>query len=426
MNNPSVDNRIKENNYHFVSLALNWLKYGLSHHIDADDISTEDVTQTYEQMIEGGQINPPPNFLTLSQKFQLTEFEQNILLLCVAVELNPIFSTLYSQANKNDKITYPTLGLAFSLFNYTNWEAISPESPLRYWGLVELININTENLITSPLKANERIIHFILGSNYLDPRLKSVLKPFFVPRNKQLDPAISDSQTKIQDRILNELKNDLQSAEIPHLYLLGSNLLVKERIVKQVCQQLDLSLFILKVEHLPTNSQDLESFIRLYQRESRLLSLALYINIQVLDNEPSNSIKYMALQDFLQSCQGVVFINSQENLQQFPHPKLIFDITKPTPEEQFQFWGQSLGKKNEQYSQILTSQFNLNLIDIQNVITSIQPPIKKGAKINGKFQSLWQGCLAHSVPKMEQLAQRIELKATWDDIVLPEAIKEQL
>jgi SpoVK/Ycf46/Vps4 family AAA+-type ATPase len=33
---------------------------------------------------------------------------------------------------------------------------------------------------------------------------------------------------------------------------------------------------------------------------------------------------------------------------------------------------------------------------------------------------LWQACLAYTRPRLDRLAQRIEPKATWDDIVLPE------
>ena len=34
-------------------------------------------------------------------------------------------------------------------------------------------------------------------------------------------------------------------------------------------------------------------------------------------------------------------------------------------------------------------------------------------------QQLWKGCLASTRPRLDTLAQRLEVKATWDDIVLP-------
>ncbi len=75
---------------------------------------------------------------------------------------------------------------------------------------------------------------------------------------------------------------------------------------------------------------------------------------------------------------------------------------------------------------------NLHKADIDQIWQQNQPEIpvnsqKTHLKANETLLNrLWQGCLAHTRPQLDNLAQRLELKALWDDLVLPEDVKAQL
>ena len=62
-------------------------------------------------------------------------------------------------------------GLALSVLPDPAWDAISPERPLRFWRLIEITQRPGDGLIAAALRADERIVNYIKGHNYLDDRL---------------------------------------------------------------------------------------------------------------------------------------------------------------------------------------------------------------------------------------------------------------
>ena len=65
----------------------------------------------------------------------------------------------------------------------------------------------------------------------------------------------------------------------------------------------------------------------------------------------------------------------------------------------------------------LAAQFDLNAPAIREIAARAlaEPPETPLP------ERLWDGCLHHSRPQFDGLAQRLELKASWTDLVLPEA-----
>ena len=80
--------------------------------------------------------------------------------------------------------TYPTFALALAIFNDTSWDVVSPERPLRYWRLIDIHQPGAQPLTTSPLLADERIVNFAKGLNYLDDRLASLVAPLDVDQEE--------------------------------------------------------------------------------------------------------------------------------------------------------------------------------------------------------------------------------------------------
>lgn len=74
--------------------------------------------------------NPPPALLILSQQLGLTHFERDLLLLCVAMELNSKTALLCAKAQNNPNKSYPTFALAAQLFNKVDGNTLSADRPL--------------------------------------------------------------------------------------------------------------------------------------------------------------------------------------------------------------------------------------------------------------------------------------------------------
>src|SRR5208283_781350 len=71
--------------------------------------------------------DPAPALVLLGRRFGLSEFEQNLLLLCVAAEFDDSFSPLFARCQSDPGRVYPTFALALSIFEHSGWDALSPE-----------------------------------------------------------------------------------------------------------------------------------------------------------------------------------------------------------------------------------------------------------------------------------------------------------
>jgi SpoVK/Ycf46/Vps4 family AAA+-type ATPase len=97
----------------------------------------------------------------------------------------------------------------------------------------------------------------------------------------------------------------------------------------------------------------------------------------------------------------------------------VIDVSKPTPAEQLGAWTIALGTEAEGSAARLASQFNLNLPTIAGLASAARTD---AADAPGLLpEKIWNACRAHERPRLDALAQRLEPKATWDDIVLPKA-----
>ena len=55
-----------------------------------------------------------------------------------------------------------------------HWSALTPVGPLRRWRLVELDE--SPGVANARLRIDERVLHYLAGVNYLDPRLRPLLR----------------------------------------------------------------------------------------------------------------------------------------------------------------------------------------------------------------------------------------------------------
>jgi hypothetical protein len=405
-------------NDHTLANAMGWLADRLQHFL-AEDPSAN----------EGGVHQPPmPAALCrLSEQLGLSSFEQKVLLLCAGATLAPDLAGLYAQAQGDPQALYPTFALALSLFEEADWTALSPDSPLRYWHLLEIdYNLNRPLTISS-LRADERIVNYLQGLNQLDHRLR----PFLLPMPPEAPAvALPPSQQQLVDQALAYLMAYLEAASRPPiLQLVGSDALSKRLVAQQIAARLGVQLYSLPAQALPTDSQKLEDLARLWQRESALLPLALYLDVAEIEPETPNGDLWQRVQQFLYRSNGLFMLDIREFWSDIAQVTTHLDVHKPTPAEQITAWQAVLSplladSEAEAFDlpARLTAQFNLNLPTIYHIATNglngaipaERPPAQSLS------DQLWQACLTHTRPRLDKLAQRITPKATWADIVLPQ------
>ncbi|NUM43471.1 MAG: ATP-binding protein [Anaerolineales bacterium] len=405
-----------------------WFQWRASDRISDQDIPEQDqaLKKAAARLAEAEKMDPPPALRILGQRLGLSDFEQEILLLCAAVELDTRIAGLCAQAQDNPNRPFPTFALAMALFDDPTWDALSPERPLRHWRLIEINQPGAQPLTTSPLRADERIVNYLKGLNYLDDRLTPLLIPFEIPVESGLEPALPPSQEKLSEKLQTAF-HIAPPGRPPFIQLVGADAISKQFVAWHTTAQLELTLLRLPAESLPGQVGELETLARLWERESRLLPLALFLDAQETDErsdaEKGSASEASPLRRFLSRSRGAFFLSTRE-----VWPGLggvVVDVEKPTPAEQRAAWAVALNLPSDELPARLTGQFNLNLSAIQQIARAAQTPNGSGDPVEpptpaGAVDRVWHACLARTRPRLDVLAQRIDVKATWDDLVLPD------
>ncbi|MBE9549531.1 MAG: ATP-binding protein, partial [Proteobacteria bacterium] len=101
---------------------------------------------------------------------------------------------------------------------------------------------------------------------------------------------------------------------------------------------------------------------------------------------------------------------------------LTVEVNKPTPEEQQQLWSESLQEKANDLPQRLSEQFSFSHSEIKRLAYGAQNEETENESVVSLAtgEKLWLACRIEARAGMEQLAQRIDVKADWRQLILPQ------
>lgn len=359
-----------------------------------------------------------PALVLLTKHLGLSKFDRHVLALCVSMELDTSIANLCANAQHDAHKIYPTFALAFALFNDPDWNSLSPHAPLRYWRLLEINQPNNVPLTSATLSVDERIVNYLKGLNYLDDRLTPLLDPIAIQTRTTSLPL---TQQKIVEKITDRLRYANGIDKTPVIELLGHDSDSKHLIAGAVASEHGLNLQIISSKAIPKQTGDFETFARLWQRESLLMPLALYV-----DMHASEGIEKHQLKRFLERSGGVVFIDLNDAKTETVRNRFSIEVGKPSPAEQEQLWAQALQGHALQKAQQLVEQFSFNQSEINRIAHSVlSDSAKKNSDDIDSLVSpnldadIWQACRLTARAGMEQLAKRIDVKSNWDQLVLP-------
>jgi hypothetical protein len=357
--------------------------------------------------------SPPPALPLMASRLGLNRFEQNVLLLCVAAELDTSISGLCARALREPARPYPTFALAFALFEDPAWDILSPERPLRYLRLIEITQPGGAPLTVSPLRADERIVNFVKGISYLDDRLTALVSPI-----APLDGEVPASQRDTAKLALRRWRAVAPGAAPPAIQLLGVDAASKQLIAGLICAELDRRAFRLDAALLPTAPSELESLARLWRREAQLLPLALYLDADAI--EPASA---GAVDRLLARIAGVVFLATRHLWSGTLDAPIAIEVDKPTPAEQSASWAAALGAQADDLPDKMAAQFNLTAATIRELAHRATAEAATDESAPSDRPSLrdrlWDAARELSRPRLDTLARRLVPRAGWDDIVLP-------
>ena len=374
-----------------------------------------DVSSAAQEREAAAHSDPVPALILLAQRFGLTTFERDILLLSAATEFDPGMASLYAAAQGQGGAGYATFALALQVFDDTadrTWDALSPQRPLRHARLIEVNPTAATALTASPLRADERVVNYLKGLNVLDERIASLAKAA-----PSTPTPLASSQHETAGDILRRLRASANQASLPLVQLTGADTRSKLAIAADVCANIGRQVYRLPLEALPASRVEIENLARLWQRESLLLPVALYIDAEQLDSASAELVaSFRALVSYEL---GLVFVGLRETPSRPIAASIDVEVETPTGAEQYTAWRAALSsimpaEEVDANARVLAGQFDLDLAEIQDAasrVSSSPPDVTPAIAV-------WRASRSIAQPRLDLLAQRLDPKATWDDLVL--------
>ncbi|MCG3043215.1 ATP-binding protein [Streptomyces sp. S1A] len=347
--------------------------------------------------------------------FGLTPFEREIVLLLAAAELEPTTGSRCAAASDDPGRAHPTFSLALAALGEPHWSALTPVAPLRRWRLVELDD--ETRLTTTRIRLDERILHFLLGSPYLDARLHGMLTR--APAPDGLPPSFEHAAGRVAAAWAGA-----GPGTPPRVELTGGDRHSRHDIAATAARSCGLGLYTLNAEDLPTDHTERDRLARLWQREAILLPAALLLEAGGPDREQD-----AAVDAFTASAAVPLAVSS-------PDPRRTERtraerVTVPAlgEEEQLGLWADALAgmpRIGEGRLRGLVAQFALPPHIIRSAAASVRR--QAGEAGNGGAagpgadvcELAWRAGLAEARIGLDELGRRVEPEADWDDLVLPE------
>ena len=342
-----------------------------------------------------GPKQPLPALLLLRDAFGLSAFETAALSLCTAQELDTSIGPLCALATGDPARPWPSFGLAMRAFSPAAWEAVTPEGPLRSWRLIEVERRSGEPLALAALRCDERILDFIKGLNRIDERLAVLANEIGPPQSEPRD-----------DEAVARLTRLWREGGTPGMAALLFAADPAQRLAVAAAAAVGRRLYRLDAEALPTAPADLEALARLWNREAVLRPLALVIDAPTREDSPHA----LLTQRFVTRLTFPVADSSEQPLQLWTETMLTIQVARAGADARQASWAAALGPGHAALAGRLAGAFDFGPEAIGRIAASApaSDPV-----------AIWRSCVISVRPRLDGLAQRIELRASWDDLVLP-------
>jgi ATPase family associated with various cellular activities (AAA) len=399
-------------NQHYLMEAIASIRHTLEHCQDESD-SAPAPRSPFPPTLN------PAALDMLCQIFELSSFDRDVLLLCAGMEFDQGWAELCAAAQGDPRQSYPTLGLALSVLPDASWVSLTPNAPLRRW---QLLDIGAGNALTnSPIRISERILNYLAGVQHCDEQLTGLIQPMTAKT------ILVSSHQQVVDTIiktwLQMIEAGCRLVDLPVIQLCGEDSLSKRAIAFKACQEVGLGLHAMSVEGIPSESHLAHRVKLLCEREYLLSDTTL-----LLDNdyhEQSDAAQESIIAQLIEHINLPLIVTGRDRRRQRQRPIITFEIYHPTTAEQRLLWQESLTDSElpaEFATQIptLVSHFNLGSTAIQTACLHTQNAPEPTPQL------LWDACRVQARPRLDELSQRIESSADWEDLILPDPERQVL
>jgi hypothetical protein len=350
----------------------------------------------------------------LVQRFDLTNFERSVLVLCAGMELEPDFGMLCGLINGSAASNWPTFSLAFTVFpEQAYWAATTDFGALYRW---RLVHVEGKNAARGRLRIDERILNELKGCPVMDAHLVRVVSAVDTPE------ILPESFLSLAQNVA-AVWGDAKTSTLPLVQLCGDDSAAVRSVAARAASEHGLRLYALSANLLPTNPEELETLVRLWEREAMLAPVALLLEWA----DKTDAARTAAVTRFVEELGVPLLVASSERRHGLHKQHLVFDVKRPAPHEQHALWQHALGGSYERLAPAIdrvVAQFDLGT----QAIAASAAVVKHRHDLSAAEleQALWDACRTQARPQLDGLARPIAAMAGWEDLVLPAAQQQVL
>ena len=379
----------------------------------------------------------------LTELFDLTGFEEQCLLICLAPELNRKYEKLYAYLQDDVTRRKASVDVVLNLLCRTMYEkvaarlAFDPGSPLLKYRLVQVTDDAPDGpspLLSRFLKVDDRIVSFLLGFDRIDSRLTA--------SGRVVYPRTGCDEVGLGEQILSRMRRFMDSRcggeetnrEEMIFHFFGPYGTGKRLLTEAVCYELGLPLLVVDVVKVVGDQAPLEETIWLLGREAVLQSASLCLQEfdRLLDDKHASQLK--SLFEVAKTFSLTVFLLSSRSWNPPGPLEAFIEVEMPIPDagKRKRLWETHLNGRSPlstfDEANALASKFRLTPGQIQEAVAAARNLARLRSPEDGELtvEDLRAACRAQSDPKLRRLARKIRPIHRWNDIVLPPDTVAQL
>lgn len=390
----------------FLLACLERLQRLLERHAQGDSDSQEPLPEhpTWQEQL------PPPPLLVLCERFQLTPFERDVLLLAASVELDGRFGAFCAAAQGDSERAFATASLALAALPGASWEVLGPAATLRRWQLVRLRPGPTH--LQAALEVDERVLHYLLGVDAVAGRLARLFEPLPAPG------PLSATHERVASQVASA--NIRLSAEEPTpLYqLYGRSRQDQVAVARRATELLDRQLHRVGAQQLPTSLEEVDELATLWTRELRLGGRrALLVDCHEL--EPGDSARRTAIGYLAARMGGLLLVATPRPLALGSRLGVALEVARAGRSEQAELWKEQLAQylpqarrawESPELLEALTRQFDVDRDTVSPAAAYAAGQLAMRLMPHAALvqEAVQEGVLAHVRGRLQGLAECLE------------------
>ena len=377
--------------------------------------------------------------LQLARTFSLSDLEQDVLVACVAAEIDRRYERIFGYLQDDMGRRRPTVGLMLSICG-ADRDRVSGFTQLRPNGRLfssQLVHLSDETIATDPfpgraLRADERIVGYLTGDTSLDLRIAGLVS--------STSPVVGVSLGTAEQERLQALLAWLKSAgspatvSAPIFYLYGRGSVGKARFAEELFRDLGLASLFVDVEQLVASPCGLKQALFLTLREGLLQRAAVVLDrFDALLETDKAGTHLAAVRECLSALPRPALCLAGERPWSWPlklatSQFLPIELPRSGYEEQSAVWQTAISGKVELTDRELCWLASLYPLSPPRAALAVEIG-QAAAAIGGDkptFRQVLRGCREQSQPNFGRMARKIEAVYGWDDLVVPEATRQPL